>query len=83
MKTITIRLPEPVAAEIDAESRQRGISKSDVVRERLAGAQKRPDSGFDAIADLIGSVAEGPRNRSARMDAYLKKAGYGRNRPHR
>ena len=35
MKTLTVRLPEPLAAAIEAESRGRKISKSDVVRERL------------------------------------------------
>src|ERR1700682_2420506 len=35
MKTMTIRLPDALASEIEAESRQRKLSKSDVVRERL------------------------------------------------
>jgi Ribbon-helix-helix protein, copG family len=35
MKTLTVRLPESLVAEIDAESRDRRMSKSDVVRERL------------------------------------------------
>ncbi|HEY4113122.1 MAG TPA: CopG family transcriptional regulator [Rhizomicrobium sp.] len=81
MKTLTVKLPERVAAEIEAESRERGISKSDVVRERLELAPKRkmPPS-LAAIADLIGSVAEGPSDRSRRKKYYLEKLGYGRNR---
>jgi len=84
MKVITIRLPEPMAAEIEAESRARRISKSDIVRERLASAKPAglPPS-LEAIADLIGSVAEGPRDLSARKKYYLKKTGYGRNRADR
>ena len=35
MKTLTVRLPEPLVADIEEESRGRKISKSDVVRERL------------------------------------------------
>jgi Arc/MetJ-type ribon-helix-helix transcriptional regulator len=35
MKTLTVRLPESVVAEIDAESRKRKVSKSGIVRERL------------------------------------------------
>ena len=42
MKTLTVRLPEPLAAAIEAESRERGVSKSDVVRERLELAPAAP-----------------------------------------
>ena len=40
-KTITVRLPEPVAAEIEAESIVRGVSMSDVVGERLEFGRRR------------------------------------------
>ena len=36
MKTLTVRLPEALVAEIEAESRDRKLPKSDVVRERLS-----------------------------------------------
>jgi Arc/MetJ-type ribon-helix-helix transcriptional regulator len=81
MKTMTIRLPEPMAAEIEAESRERRVSKSDVVRERLETAKSpRRPAALEAIADLIGSVDGLPRDLSARKKAYLRKTGYGRNR---
>ena len=32
MKALTVRLPETLVAEIEAESRERQVSKSDVVR---------------------------------------------------
>lgn len=80
MKTLTVRLPETVVAEIEAESRRRKLSKSDVVRERLAGAQKsgrqRP-ALLEAIADVIGSVDRLPRDLSTRSKRYLKSTGYG------
>jgi Arc/MetJ-type ribon-helix-helix transcriptional regulator len=41
MKTLTVRLPEPLVADIEAESRGRKISKSDVVRERLERAPRK------------------------------------------
>jgi Arc/MetJ-type ribon-helix-helix transcriptional regulator len=82
MKTLTVRLPEALAAQIEAESRERKLSKSDIIRERLtrttAGARKRPAS-VAAIADLIGSVKGLPSDLSARKKDYLK-AGYGRKR---
>jgi hypothetical protein len=83
MKTLTVRLPETVFAEIEAESRRRKLSKSDVVRERLAGSGKsgrhRP-ALLEAIADVIGSVDRLPRDLSARPKRYLKSTGYGEKR---
>ena len=85
MKTITVRLSERLAAEIEAESRLRKISKSDVVRERLqrgAGARSNRTASLAAIADLIGSVDGLPADLSARRKHYLKAMGYGQ-KPHR
>ncbi len=83
MKTLTVRLPEPLVAEIEAESRGRRISKSDVVRERLqrpARRAQRRAGPLDAIADLIGSVDGLPADLSARTKHYLRATGYGRKR---
>jgi Arc/MetJ-type ribon-helix-helix transcriptional regulator len=58
MKTLTVRLPEPLVAEIEKESRRRKCSKSDIVRERLqrlARPARRRSTPLDAIVDLIGS----------------------------
>lgn len=86
MKTLTVRLPEALSAEIESESRASGISKSDVVRRRLEGAASpRPPKPafFDLATDLIGSVNDErmPRDLSARRKSYLEKRGYGKNRP--
>jgi Arc/MetJ-type ribon-helix-helix transcriptional regulator len=83
MKTITVRLPEQLAVEIEAESRGRKCSKSDVVRERLQRAARpvrRRASLLDAVADLIGSVDGLPSDLSARKKQYLKTTGYGQKR---
>lgn len=82
MKTLTVRLSDRLVAQIDAESRERKISKSDVVRERLhAGARRsRRSNAFDDIADLVGSVDGLPPDLSARRKHYLKAGGYGRKR---
>lgn len=83
MKTLTVRLPEPLAAEIEAESQGRKCSKSDVVRERLQRAAhptRRHSSPLEAIADVIGSVDGLPSDLSARKKQYLKASGYGRKR---
>lgn len=83
MKTLTVRLPEPLVADIEAESRGRKISKSDVVRERLQRADpaRRESSPLDAIADLIGAVDGLPADLSGRKKHYLRATGYGRKRP--
>lgn len=82
MRTLTVRLPETLAAEIEAESRKRRISKSDVVRERLQREQSgaQPASPLDQIADLIGSVDGLPEDLSARKKYYLRATGFGRDR---
>ena len=82
VKTLTVRLPEPLVAEIEAESRGRGISKSDVVRERLQriDRRRRGVSSVQAVADLIGSVNGLPADLSARTKSYLWATGYGRKR---
>ena len=80
MKAITVRLPEPLIADIEAESRVRKISKSDVVRERLQRA-RRLVAPLESIVDLIGSVDGLPPDLSARTKHYLGATGYGRKRP--
>jgi hypothetical protein len=81
-RTITVRLPEALAAEIETESRRRGVSKSDIIRERLQ--RERKDAlppGLEDIADLIGSVDDDlPSDLSARKKHYLRLWGYGRKR---
>lgn len=83
MKTLTVRLPESLVADIEAESRGREISKSDVVRERLLRAGEsapRQPTTFEAIADLVGSVDGLPADLSARRKRYLRSTGYGKKR---
>ncbi len=83
MKTLTVRLPEPLVADIEAESRGRNISKSDVVRERLERAprKRRGTASLDIITDLIGSVDGLPSDLTARKKEYLRSTAYGQKRP--
>lgn len=81
-RTITVRLPEALAEEIETESRRRGVSKSDVIRERLERArkvEKLPPALAD-IADVIGAADSLPSDVSARKKEYLRRWGYGRKR---
>lgn len=83
MKSVTVRLPERLDAELEAESRVRRISKSDVIRERL---QHAPDQSHNdplaSIRDLIGSVEDDlPSDLSARKNHYLKALISAKKRP--
>ncbi|HEX7743081.1 MAG TPA: hypothetical protein VF442_11730 [Sphingobium sp.] len=80
MKTLTVRLPESLVAEIEMESRGRKCSKSDVVHQRLQSAARptrRQSAPLEAIVDLIGSLDGLPADLSARKKRYLKTTGYG------
>jgi hypothetical protein len=84
VKTLTVRLPERLAADIETESEERGVSKSDVVRERLQAARpsgRLPAPALEAISDLIGSVDGLPGDLSSNTKRYLHTTGYGRRRP--
>ena len=85
MKTLTVRLPRPLVAEIEAESRARRMSKSDVVRERLRHAPRRVDrpegEPLAAIADLIGAVDGLPADLSRHTKRRLRRSGYGQKHP--
>jgi len=62
MKVLTVRLPEPLAAEIESESRRRKLSKSDVVRERLEAAGRG--------VDVNRRCSTRSRTSSARLTGY-------------
>jgi hypothetical protein len=82
VRTLSLRLPGSLVAQIEAEAKRRGLSKSDVVRERLeAGACRSDTSSLESIADLVGAVEGLPEDLSARRKTYLKTSGYGRKRP--
>lgn len=83
MKTLTVRLPQKLVADIEAESRGRNVSKSDVIRERLERAprQHARSASLDAIADLVGSVDGLPTDLSSRKKEHLRSTGYGQKRP--
>lgn len=88
MKTLVVKIPEALAAEIEAEAREKGMKKSDVVRRRLA---RRDDEGpreltmWDLTRDIIEKAERetpdtGPRDVSARKKYYLRKWGFGKNK---
>jgi len=60
--TITVRLPEDLAAWLDAASRKAGVPRGRIVRDQLELARRREKQPFLRLA---GSI-EGPRDLSTR-----------------
>ncbi len=77
MVTLTLKVPESLAARLEMAARKRGAGKSALVREALAAyldqaPESRAGSFLDAARDLAGAVS-GPANLStspARMRGY-------------
>lgn len=83
MQTLVLRIPDDLARELEAEARKTRLTKSEVARRRLmAGGSpnQEPAAGFDLIADLVGTIEDGPSDMSARKKEYLKITGYGESR---
>ena len=79
MRTITLKLPDGLAARVSATVRRRGVSTSALVREALEdrlGSEARDGKGscLDLVGDLAG-VLTGPADLSSNA-RHLK--GYGR-----
>ncbi|OTE99109.1 CopG family transcriptional regulator [Halorubrum sp. SD683] len=55
MERLTISIEDNQYAEIDAEAEERGVSKSQVVRERLRSGEDTVNSGEDAVNEPVNS----------------------------
>ena len=65
MKTITVKLPETLAASLSRRARELGRPQSDLVRDALQRALGGTDGGtcHDLFGDVCG-VIDGPRDLS-------------------
>jgi hypothetical protein len=82
VKTLTIKVPETLFAEIAGAAKARNVPKSEIVRERLARkpiTSKRA-SLWSSMEDLVIEEDALPTDLSSNRK-HLK--GYGKNRPHR
>lgn len=64
MKTLSLKLPDALAAKLAAAARKRQASKSVLVREALEaylsnGGRAQPGSFLDLAGDLVGCVDSG------------------------
>lgn len=76
MKTLTVKLPERLAASLEREAKRAQVSKSEIVRNildrHLSGA---PLSAVDLAGDLAGCVDSGVGDLSSNRD---RLDGFGR-----
>jgi len=61
MRTISLRLPDEMLAQLDAEAKARGVTKSSLVREILEKTLSKESSGgavscCDRARDLAGAI---------------------------
>ena len=61
MRTISLKLPDDLLAQLEVESRARRVTKSSLIRESLTKvpyeqASARKASCYDVAADLAGTV---------------------------
>ena len=78
MNTISLKVPETLAIKLENTARQRGISKSALIRDALetylqTDKAEHPESALSRAADLVG-VLSGPEDLSVNKD-YLRDFG--------
>lgn len=83
MKTLTVKIPDMVFAEIAGDARARNVPKSEIVRERLArkpvASNRARGSLWDRMEDLVIRADSLPVDLSSNK-AHLKQYGKTRSR---
>jgi hypothetical protein len=80
MKTLTVKLPDPLFAEISRMAEQRKVPKSEIVRERLEQGASNTMSLWQRLEDLVVRDDAAPNDLSSNKNHL---AGYGKNRDRR
>lgn len=80
MKTFTVKLPDPLFAEIESAARLRKVTKSEIVRERLERFKNEKRSLWSRMEDLVIDSDSLPRDLSSNKE-HLRN--YGKNRSDR
>ena len=78
MKTISLKVPAPLAADLAKMAQRKGVSKSALIRDALeaylqANGAERAESALSQVADLAG-ILSGPEDLSVNKD-YLRNFG--------
>ena len=78
MKTISLKVPEPLVANLAEMAQRKGVSKSALIRDALEAylqtdGAERAESALSRVADLAGTLS-GPEDLSVNKD-YLRNFG--------
>ena len=73
MKRTTVMLPDDVLARVRLESRRRGTSVADVVREAVERAFAQPERSGKPLS-FFGVGEGGPADASERVDEFVGSA---------
>ena len=78
MVTISLRIPESLAAEVAAAARRNGVSEAALMRDALEafldpGEASHARSALDLARDLVG-ICEGPKDLSTNAE-YMEGFG--------
>ena len=78
MHTISLKVPESLANRLEDTARQKGVSKSTLIRDALeaylqADRAERAESALSQVADLAG-ILSGPEDLSVNKE-YLRNFG--------
>jgi len=82
MRTMTLKIPDALFAEITSEAKARNVSKSQIARERLANRRVRTSKAslWSRMEDLVMKSDTLPADLSSNK-AHLKR--YGKDRADR
>lgn len=72
MKRTSIMLPEDMALRLGQESRRRGVSAAEIVRDALESYMPAPRQGTPLSFFAVG--AGGPKDGSERVDEFVTRA---------
>ncbi len=78
MHTVSLKVPESLASRLEDTARQKGVSKSALIRDALeaylqADRAERAESALPQVADLAG-ILSGPEDLSVSKE-YLRNFG--------
>jgi len=77
---LTVKLPDPLFAEIESAARLRKVPRSEIVRERLERGKSGTASLWSRMEDLVIDSSSLPRDLSSNPE-HLRN--YGKNRSDR
>ncbi|MCC6209586.1 MAG: ribbon-helix-helix protein, CopG family [Burkholderiales bacterium] len=78
LRAVSIKLQDRLLAEIEAAARARRVTRSEIVRERLARAESPGGSVWDRMRDLVIEDDRAPADLASNP---ARMRGYGRSRP--